>query len=96
MSQRTDVTRPASVRTLTLTFAVLLALTLLTTLLALVNLGPFNLVLALVIAGAKATLIGLFFMHLRGSLALIRLVPLVAVFWLALLLGGTLGDLLTR
>jgi cytochrome c oxidase subunit 4 len=46
-------------------FAVLVALTLLTVAAASVDLGNLNLYIALAIAGTKATLVVLYFMHLR-------------------------------
>ena len=63
---------------------------------ALVDLGPFNPVVALGIAGVKAALITLYFMHARWSGRLVWLVILAGALWLGLLLGGTLDDLLTR
>lgn len=75
---------------------VLLALTGATVGVALVDLGPFNPVVALLIAAVKAGLITLYFMHARWSGALTWLVILAGLLWLALLLGGTLDDLLTR
>jgi cytochrome c oxidase subunit IV len=61
-----------------------------------VNLGGWNSPLAMAIAGLKALLIGLFFMHLRWSPSVTRLVVLAAVFWLGLLLVGTMDDFVTR
>jgi cytochrome c oxidase subunit 4 len=64
--------------------------------LAQVDLRGWNGLLALVIAAAKAVLIGLFFMHLRWSLAITRLAGVAALLWLAILIVGTLDDVLTR
>jgi cytochrome c oxidase subunit IV len=60
------------------------------------NLGGLNSPLALAIAGLKAILIALYFMHLRWSPPVTRLVGLAALFWLGLLLVGTMDDILTR
>ena len=74
----------------------LLALTAATYFAALVNLGPWNGVVALGIAALKATLIVLFFMHVRHSTGLTRLVIVLGLAWLALLIVGTLDDYWTR
>lgn len=75
---------------------VLLALTGLTYWAATIDLGPMNVVIALVIATCKATLVVLFFMHARYSPRRTRVVIISGIFWLALLLGLTLSDYLTR
>jgi cytochrome c oxidase subunit IV len=76
--------------------AVLLVLTAGTIGLAHVNLHGLNAAVALAIAAAKAVLIALFFMHLRWSPAITRVVGLAALLWLAILMVGTLDDVLTR
>ena len=77
-------------------FGALLALTALTTGVAYVNLGPWNTVVALVIACCKATLVLLFFMHLRWSTQLNRVVLLSALLWLVILIGITSIDFFSR
>ncbi|MBZ5537895.1 MAG: cytochrome C oxidase subunit IV family protein [Acidobacteriia bacterium] len=79
-----------------LVFFTLLILTGVTTVVGFYDLGRWNTVVALAIAVCKATLVVLFFMHLRYSSALPRLVMLGGLFWLALLIGLTLVDNLTR
>jgi cytochrome c oxidase subunit 4 len=75
----------------------LIILTLTTTGVAFVDLGAeWNSVAALVIAGAKATLVVLYFMHLRYSGKLTWVFAGAGVFWLLLLVGGTLDDVITR
>jgi len=64
--------------------------------LAQVNLHGWNSVLALAIAATKAALIALFFMELKFASGLHRLIGAAAILWLAILLFGTLDDLLTR
>ncbi len=78
------------------TFAALIAMTGLTTGVAFINLGPLNTVAALAIAACKASLVALFFMHLRWSSNLMRFVTVAALFWLALLITLTLSDYRTR
>lgn len=77
-------------------FAALILLTGLTTTVALFDLGVFNPIVAMTIAITKATLVVLFFMHLRYSSRVTQLVAGAAIFWLLLLFGLTLSDYLTR
>jgi len=77
-------------------FVTLIGLTLLTTGVAFIDLGPFNTVVALVIAFCKMLLVIFFFMHLRHSGGLVRIVLLAGFFWLALLIGLTTADYRTR
>ena len=85
-----------SVKTYVLVFAGLIVLTVVTTAVAFVDLGPFSVVAALVIAVCKMLLVALFFMHLRHSTVLTRLVVLGGLLWLVILLVLTLGDFVTR
>jgi cytochrome c oxidase subunit IV len=83
-------------RTYIFVFLGLIGLTMLTTGVAYIDLGPLNTVAALVIAFSKMLLVVLFFMHLRHSGGLIRVVLLAGFFWLALLIGLTMSDYRTR
>jgi cytochrome c oxidase subunit 4 len=85
-----------SVRTYALVFAALIFLTVATTAVAFVDLGPFSVVAALAIAVCKMLLVALFFMHVRHSTRLTRLVVLGGLLWLAILLLLTMGDMATR
>jgi cytochrome c oxidase subunit 4 len=58
--------------------------------------GKFNIVIALVIATIKATLVILYFMHARYSPRRTQLVIVCSVFWLAIMLALTLTDYDTR
>ena len=58
--------------------------------------GPLNAVLALTIASIKATLVVLFFMHVRYSGRLIWLVIVAALLWLAIMFAITFSDYWTR
>ena len=58
--------------------------------------GPLNAVVALTIAVIKATLVVLYFMHVRYSSRLIALVIGSALFWMALLFALTISDYSTR
>jgi cytochrome c oxidase subunit 4 len=74
----------------------LLALLALTAGMAFINLGPFSPFVALTIAVAKALLVATFFMELRYSRHLLWVIAVAGVFWLLLLIGGTLADVVTR
>ena len=85
-----------SIKTYTLVFLSLLALTLATTVVAAVDLGPFNVVMALFIAVVKMMLVALFFMHLRHSTVLTKVVVGGGMLWLGILLVLSLADFVTR
>lgn len=85
-----------SAKTYVAVLLALLALTVVTTLVAFVDLGNFSVVVALVIAVTKMMLVALFFMHVRYSTRLTRLVILGGLMWLAILLLLTLSDFFTR
>jgi cytochrome c oxidase subunit IV len=85
-----------SPRTYFAIFAILLVCTYLTWQVAYFDLGPLNTVVALGIAVFKATLVVLFFMHVRHGTRLTWVVVLSGVFWLAILLFVTMSDYLTR
>jgi len=77
-------------------FAALLALTFLTVEVAEIDLGRFNTIVALTIACTKALLVVLFFMHIRYSTRLTKLVVVGGFLWLALLIALTSVDVFTR
>jgi cytochrome c oxidase subunit 4 len=85
-----------SATTYILVFVALICLTVATTAVAFVDLGPFSVVVALVIACCKMLLVALFFMHVRHSTKLTRLVLVGGLLWLAILLLLTLGDVMSR
>ncbi len=88
--------RAVPVRTHLIVFALLLLLTATTVAANRIDLGLFNTVVALSIAAVKAGLIALYFMHLRYSGGLTRLVVLAGLLWLGILLIGGMDDYLTR
>jgi len=77
-------------------FLALLILTGLTTWVAYFDLGRMNTVVALAIAVTKMLLVILFFMHVKYSPGLTRLIVLAGFFWFAILVALTLSDELTR
>lgn len=86
----------ASRKTYVLIWASLMVLTVITVGVARLNLGPFNDIVALAIAVFKALLVILFFMHVKDSSRLTRLTVIAGFFWLALMIGVTLTDYLSR
>ena len=96
MSDLHDNTHIDSVGTYVKILLVLLVATFVTTAVASVDLGSFSVVVALGIASVKMVLVALFFMHVRHSTKLTRLVVLGGLLWLAILLLLTLTDFATR
>jgi len=85
-----------SVKTYALTWLGLLGLTLATSLIGLLDLGPFNLVAAILIAAVKASLIAFFFMHAFYESKLVRVVLSGGIIWFLILMSLTLTDYITR
>lgn len=84
------------VRTYTIIFALLIALTLLTVVTALTPMGALHTPVALGIATLKAVLVFLYFMHLLHSPRLTWLVAFGTVVWLLILFFLTLADYWSR
>ena len=61
-----------------------------------VDLGIFNIVVALLIATIKGTLVVLFFMHLKYSPKLTMATVIAAMFFMFLLFSLSMTDYLTR
>jgi cytochrome c oxidase subunit IV len=83
-------------RTYYLVFLTLIVCTAITVAVSFVDLGPFNVLVALGIAILKATLVVLFFMHVKYSEKLTWVVVAGSLFWLGILIVMTAGDYLTR
>ncbi len=77
-------------------WATLMVFTLITVLASFAELGPFNIVIALLIATIKGTLVVLFFMHLRYSPKLTMAAVIAAIFWLFIMFSLTMTDYLSR
>ncbi|HWP59572.1 MAG TPA: cytochrome C oxidase subunit IV family protein [Candidatus Acidoferrales bacterium] len=86
----------ATPKTYLIVFAILLFLTLITVLVARLDLGRLNTVVALAIAFSKALLVILYFMHLKYSTRLTWVVAAGSFYWLGILFLLTMGDYLTR
>lgn len=83
-------------RTYVQVFIALELFTLTTALVALVDLGKWNTVVALAIAVTKSALVVLFFMHVRYSFKQTQLTVIVGLVWLMILLLLTITDYTTR
>jgi cytochrome c oxidase subunit IV len=75
----------------------LLILTVVTALVATVDLGPFNTIVALAIASCKAVVVVLFFMHVKyTSERLTKMVIFSAIFFFLILIALSMSDYATR
>lgn len=79
-----------------LIFATLLCLTLITVDIAFYNFGFLNLWIALSIATIKATVVVMYFMHVKYSSKLTWVFAIAGVFWLVILFVLLFSDYLTR
>ena len=85
-----------STRTYVIVWGTLLILLFTTWAIARFDLHPFNAAIAIAIALLKMLLILLFFMHVRYSNRLTWIFAGAGFVWLAILIGLTLNDYLTR
>jgi cytochrome c oxidase subunit IV len=88
--------QPSGVRVFFVIFVALLVLLALTVEAARHDLGRWNFPVSALIAAIKALLIALYFMHVRQSTPLTRLVVAAGVLWLAILFSLSLADYWTR
>ena len=79
-----------------LTWGALLILATATTLIGYLDLGPFNTIIAIGIATAKAALIVAFFMQARYEPKLIHIIIAGGVVWMVIMISNTIGDYWTR
>lgn len=77
-------------------FATLILLTWVTAWVSTVDLGPLNIYVALSIAIFKASLVILFFMHVKYGTKLTKMIVGAGLFWLILLLFLAMVDIWTR
>lgn len=83
---------PASLRTYFIIYGILMVLLVVTVVVAMLHLGRLALPVALSIAFVKAVLIVLYFMHVKDSDKLIKLLAVAGLLWLGILLGLTAND----
>jgi cytochrome c oxidase subunit 4 len=86
----------SGIRTYIVVWGALVVLTAVTVAVSYVHLGMMNVVVALLIASVKASLVALFFMHLRYESRLVWGFALTPLFFLFLIIAGTLSDELFR
>ena len=85
-----------SVRTYVIIWAILTTMTFVTYYVAQIELGAWNIVVALVIAFFKMMLVILFFMNVKAESPLTKLFAGAGFFWMALLLGQFFVDYISR
>ena len=83
-------------KTYALTFLGLLGLTLTTTLLGFLDMGPLNTAVAVAIAAMKACLIAGIFMHALFETRTVRVVMLAGLTWFLIMISLTLIDYISR
>jgi cytochrome c oxidase subunit 4 len=80
-------------------WAVFLALvvgTIVTVWSATIDLGPLNVVVALLIASVKAALVILYFMHVKYSSRMVQLFAAAGFFWVVIMIVFTMADFASR
>ena len=89
-----------SVRVYLAIFGALMVLTALTVFAAYFDLahiwGPLNAIVALTIACIKATLVVLYFMHVRYSSKLTQIIVVAGIFWFIIMIAFMMTDYMTR
>ncbi len=89
-----------SIRVYFLIFGALMVLTALTVFAAYFDMahiwGPLNAMIALTIALVKATLVVLYFMHVRYSSRLTQIIVVAGIFWFVIMVVFMMADYLTR
>lgn len=83
-------------RVYALVFATLIIMTWVTAWVSTVDLGSMNIWVALSIAVFKATMVVLFFMHVKYGTRLTKMIVCSGILWLLFLLFVTMGDIWTR
>jgi cytochrome c oxidase subunit 4 len=96
MSQRPTSHEPISIRTYLAVFVALMVLTGVTIASAHIDLGHGNLLLALIIAVAKAALVVTYFMHLRYGPRMSRAILIAGLIGLLLMMTLFIDDVRTR
>ena len=77
-------------------FGALIVGTIITVAVAYVDLGAANIFVALAIAVTKASLVVLYFMHVKYSSRLVQLAAVTGFLWLGIMLSFTFADIWTR
>lgn len=90
------VTHISSYKDHLMVLALLITLTIITVAITSIELSAFNVVAALIIASCKATIVLLYFMHLRFDQKVYLIMALLVLALVATVIGITLFDYLTR
>ncbi len=91
------MSQPAiSRKTYLLVWIALLILAAATTLIGYLDLGAFNMPIAIAIATTKAALIVAFFMQAKVESRVVQVIIAAGVLWMGIMLSNTLGDYVTR
>lgn len=77
-------------------FTALIILTIITVWISFYHFGEFNLLVAMIVAGVKASLVALFFMHLKYENKLLMIIFVSSVLFLAVFIIFTMFDTMTR
>lgn len=77
-------------------FLILMAFTALTVFASLKDFGPGNTIIAVSIAIAKASLVVLYFMHVRYNDNIVRIAVFTGFLWLGVMIVLTLSDYISR
>lgn len=77
-------------------FAALLTLTATTIAVTYIDMGRMNLIVALLIAFTKASLVVLFFMNVRQSSSLTKLFVIAGLVWMTIMILLTFSDYISR
>ena len=91
-----NVQHVTSYKTLAIVLSILLVLTMVTVGVSYIDLGFFNVPVALLIASTKVTFVLLFFMHLRYEGLVIKISFVSTVLFLAIMIGFTFWDVAFR
>ncbi|MGH7850115.1 MAG: cytochrome C oxidase subunit IV family protein [Thermodesulfobacteriota bacterium] len=83
-------------KTYIIVWAALMVMTAITVYVSYINFGTLNIVIALVVASIKATVVALYFMHLKFEDSITWVFALFPLSLLALLIGMTITDTFTR
>ncbi len=96
MSAHSEKTHIIPVKTYLAIGGLLMALTIVTVLVSFINLGGFNIVVALAIASVKALLVAFFFMHLYYDNKTYLIIFTIGLIFLTIFLSLTMFDTLRR
>ncbi len=83
-------------KTYLIVWAALMVMTAITVYVSYINFGMLNIVIALAVASIKASIVALYFMHLKFEDSITWVFALFPLLLLALLIGMTITDTFTR